>query len=147
MGSETSVSLCAYDQQIEEAYPKLFPGDPDKSPTLLRWRPLDNPHGQMRFAIARRASEIVGMIALIPTRLRNGSGDVLGYQAVDTVVDPSCRGQGLFMRLGEAAQDGEASGGDVLWGFPNAQAAPGWFAPPRDCSIQPRRLQRDGAAD
>ena len=127
MGSEISVSLRDYDQPIEEAYRTLFPRDPDKLPALLKWRALNNPHGRSRFAVASRGGEIVGMIALIPTRLRNAPGDALGYQAVDTVVDPSCRGQGLFLRMGEAAQNQRALGGDVLWGFPNVQAAPGWY--------------------
>lgn len=127
MGSKISVSLREYDRSIEEAYSRLFPGDPDKSPALLEWRALSNPHGPTRFAVASRESEIVGMIALIPTRLRNLAGDALGYQAVDTVVDPSCRGQGLFVKMGELAQYPQVLGGDALWGFTNANAAPGWY--------------------
>jgi hypothetical protein len=127
VSSPISVSLRDHDRSIEDAYLKLFPGDPDKSPALIEWRALGNPHGRTRYAVASRGGEIVGMIALIPTRLRNAPGDILGYQAVDTVVDPSCRGQGLFVRMGELAQDPEALGGELLWGFPNANAAPGWF--------------------
>ena len=127
MNSSISVSLRGFDRSIEEAYPRLFPGDPDKAPPLLNWRSIDNPHGRTRYAVASRGSEIVGMIALIPTRLSKASGHALGFQAVDTVVDPSCRGQGLFVRMAEAAQDAAALGGDVLWGFPNANAAHGWY--------------------
>jgi hypothetical protein len=29
--------------------------------------------------------------------------------------------------MGKVAQDPEALGGDILWGFPNANAAPGWY--------------------
>lgn len=127
MGSGISVSLRDYDRSIEEAYRRLFPGDPDKSAEMLQWRSEHNPHGPTRFAVAYHGNEIVGMIAIIPTRLRNMPADALGYQAVDTVVHPSCRGQGLFAQLGEAAQEGDALSAAVLWGFPNAQAAPGWF--------------------
>ena len=67
------------------------------------------------------------MIALIPTPLCGGSGEVRAFQAVDTVVDPSCRGQGVFVKLGELAQDPVALGAQLLWGFPNASAAPGWY--------------------
>jgi hypothetical protein len=67
------------------------------------------------------------MIALIPTRLTDAAKELLCYQAVDTVVEPSCRGQGLFVQMGELAQDPAVLGGEVLWGFPNASAAPGWY--------------------
>lgn len=67
------------------------------------------------------------MIALVPTHLCCAAGEVRGYQAVDTVVDPSCRGHGVFATLGELAQDAQALGGKLLWGFPNANAAPGWY--------------------
>lgn len=77
--------------------------------------------------MASRGNDIVGMIALIPTRLRSGVGEALGFQAVDTVVDPSCRGQGLFVKMGQMAQDPRSLGGEVIWGFPNANAAPGWY--------------------
>jgi hypothetical protein len=67
------------------------------------------------------------MIALLPTRLRNLGGGALGYQAIDTCVHESVRGAGLFVKMGTLAQDPSALGGDVLWGFPNANAAPGWY--------------------
>jgi hypothetical protein len=125
--SEIGVSLRRYDGSVAEAYKRLFPGDPDKSPELLKWRLENNPHGRTRFAVATRGTEIVGMIALVPTSLANAPGTGCGYQAIDTVVDPSCQGQGLFVRMGLQAQDPVVLGGDVLWGFPNANASPGWY--------------------
>ncbi len=77
--------------------------------------------------IATDGKRVVGMIALVPTRLRNSPGRGLGYQAIDTAVHSSCRGQGLFVKMGSLAQDPAAVGGEVLWGFPNANAAPGWY--------------------
>lgn len=127
MDSGISVSIRGFDASIERAYRDLFPGDPDKSPELLDWRVRRNPHGPTRFAVATQGDAVVGMIALIPTPLRNAPGVRLAYQAVDTAVHPSCRGKGVFVRMGALAQDAAALGGDVLWGFPNANAAPGWF--------------------
>lgn len=127
MGSKISFALRDYDSSIDEAYARLFPGDPDKSPKLLDWRARKNPYGPTRFAVASRGDRIVGMIALIPTRLTNGVSGFDGYQAVDTVVDPSCRGQGLFVEMGNVATDPKAIGADVLWGFPNASASRGWY--------------------
>jgi hypothetical protein len=122
-----SISLRAFDDSIHQAYDTLFPGDPDKNADVLDWRFRRNPHGQPKFAIAQRSEDIVGLIALVPTRLRCGTRELLGYQAIDTAVHPSCRGRGLFVQMGKLAQDPEALGGDVLWGFPNANAAPGWY--------------------
>lgn len=127
MDGEITISVRELDASVERAYRTLFPGDPDKSPKLLHWRSRTNPHGPSRFVVASRGSEVVGMIALIPTRLRNVSGNGLAYQAVDTAVHPSCQGQGLFSKMGRIAQDVEQTGGEILWGFPNANAAPGWY--------------------
>lgn len=125
MDDEISISIRGFDASIEQAYRTLFPEDPDKSAEFLNWRARLNPHGPTRFVVAQRGQDVVGMIALIPTRLRNGPG--LGYQAVDTAVHPSCRGRGLFVKMGRLAEEPEALGGKVLWGFPNASASPGWF--------------------
>lgn len=127
MGGEICISLRDFDASIEEAYRRLFPGDPDKSAEMLKWRFSDNPHGKARFAVAEREGRVVGMIALVPTRLCNAPGQELAYQAIDTSVDPAFRGRGLFVKLGALAQDPQALGGEVLWGFPNANAAPGWY--------------------
>ena len=127
MGSEFSISIREFDSSIEQAYRTLFPGDPDKSDELLHWRSRLNPHGPTRFAVANRGGEVVGMIALIPTRLRNAPGKGLGYQAVDTAVHASFQGKGLFIRLGRVAQEPAQLGGEILWGFPNANAARGWY--------------------
>ena len=121
------ISIRSYDEQIQQAYRSLFPGDPQKSPELLDWRFQANPHGLAKFAVAVEGSEIVGMIALVPTRLVGSKAAMTCYQAIDTVVHPSFRGRGLFVRMGAASQDEQALGGSVLWGFPNANAARGWY--------------------
>jgi len=121
------ISLRAFDDSIRGAYETLFPGDNGKSSELLDWRFRRNPHGEAKFAVASKDGQIVGLIALVPTRLRGGPRAMLGYQAIDTAVHPSCRGRGLFVRMGMLAQDPDALGGELLWGFPNANAAPGWY--------------------
>ena len=124
---EITVGLREFDRSIEQAYELLFPGDPDKSPEMLRWRFCANPHGRARFAVASVGDRVAGMIALVPTRLTNAPGSALGYQAIDTVVHPSFQGRSLFVKMGSAAQRAEALGGQILWGFPNANASPGWY--------------------
>lgn len=124
METDSGLTLREFDGAVEDGYRRLFPGEPDKTPDLLNWRFRDNPHGPAQFAAARDRNELVGMIALVPTRLANAPGS-RGFQAIDTAVHPSQRGRGLFVKMGEAAQEGLE--GDVLWGFPNANAAPGWY--------------------
>ena len=127
MSSAIKVSLRSFDDGVRQAYARLFAGDPDKSPEMLRWRFQRNPHGAAKFAVAVADEIVVGMIALVPTKLRSTTGEVLGYQAIDTMVDPACRGQGLFVKLGAIAQDPAQLGGAALWGLPNASAARGWY--------------------
>jgi hypothetical protein len=119
--------LCGFDDSIRRAYETLFPGDPEKNSELLEWRFRANPHGEAKFATGTKDGQVVGLIALVPTRIRTAKGPRLGYQAIDTAVHPSCRGRGLFVRMGKLAQDPTMLEGDVLWGFPNANAAPGWY--------------------
>jgi GNAT superfamily N-acetyltransferase len=127
LSSSVKLSLVSFGDGVRRAYARLFAGDPDKAPEMLDWRFSQNPHGPAKFAVAKDGGEVAGMIGLVPTRLRAGRSEVLGYQAIDTMVDPAYRGQGLFVKLGELAQDASQLGGEVLWGLPNASAAPGWY--------------------
>jgi hypothetical protein len=121
------ISLRSFDQSVQEAYRRLYSDDPEKSPELLEWRFVSNPHGPAKFVTASDGANIIGMIALLPTRLVADGRETLAYQAIDVVIEPPYRGHGLFVRMGRAVQDPQALGGDVLWGFPNANAAPGWY--------------------
>jgi GNAT superfamily N-acetyltransferase len=125
-------SLAVLDEEIERAFVRLFPDDAaEKSAARLRWRYHDGPHGPGRVAIARdmaKGGRIMGLIGLIALRLRTAGGPLHSFQAVDVVVDPDCRGHGVFAGLGKVAIEGAAElGKDVLWGFPNENAAPAWF--------------------
>ncbi|HWJ59868.1 MAG TPA: hypothetical protein VNR68_09585 [Sphingomicrobium sp.] len=117
MEISADISLRPFDRVVEEGYRRLFPGEPDKAPDVLKWRFQDNPHGRAKFAAAMEGDDLVGMIALVPTRLVNTAA-CSGYQAVDTAVEASQRGKGLFVKIGNAAQ--AQMGGDILWGFPYA---------------------------
>jgi len=124
--SQLSISLRSFDRSIEQAYFNLF-GMGSGERELLDWRFRANPHGEAKFAVATRGERVVGMIALIPTHLAGIESGALGYQAIDTIVDPSCRGQGLFVKLGSFVQDQALAGAALVWGFPNANAARGWY--------------------
>ena len=79
MSSAVKLSLRSFDDGVRQAYARLFAGDPAKSPEMLEWRFNGNPHGQAKFAVACAGDFVVGLIALVPTRLRSAAGEVLGY--------------------------------------------------------------------
>lgn len=125
-------SLAELDDEIAQAFLRLFPGDEaDKSSDRLQWRYKDGPHGPGWIAIARDMAAgglIIGLIGLISLQLRSPAGPVESFQAVDVVVDPTYRGRGVFAGMGQVVIEQAAQlGKDVLWGFPNDNAAPAWF--------------------
>lgn len=80
------------------------------------------------FAVARKAGAVVGVSAYIRSRMQFGSRHGLGYQAVDSFVSETMRGQGVFTKLARAYDThAAATGADLVWGFPNDNAAPAWF--------------------
>lgn len=79
MSSAVRLSLRSFDDAVRRAYARLFAGDPDKSPEMLDWRFQRNPHGPAKFAVAVADDIVIGMIALVPTRLRSAAGEVVGY--------------------------------------------------------------------
>lgn len=80
------------------------------------------------FCVARTDGRIIGLSANIFGRLKMSGEKGTAFQAVDSFVSEEARGKRLFSRLamGFADAAGEA-GVDVMWGFPNANAAPAWF--------------------
>ncbi len=93
-------------------------------------RPIDWAFGSnpAPFAVARHDGAIVGISGYIQSRTKFGENIGTAVQAVDSFVSESMRGQGIFTRL---AQDydkhARQSGTDLVWGFPNDNAAPAWF--------------------
>ena len=125
-------SLAELDDEVAQAFVRLFPGDEaDKSTDRLRWRYHEGPHGPGHIVLARdlaAGGRIIGLIGLISLQLRSSAGPVESFQAVDVIVDPTYRGRGVFAGMGQAVIEGAAQiGKDVLWGFPNDNAAPAWF--------------------
>jgi len=120
-----AIEICVreFDPWVRDAYKKLFADDVDKTPELLHWRFLQNPHGPAKFVVAEHDGQPAGMIALIPTKLANLPDCGPVYQAIDTMVDLSFRGKGLFVEMGKIVHQS----GALVWGFPNRNAAPGWF--------------------
>lgn len=80
------------------------------------------------FCVARSDERIIGLSANIAARLKLGTEEGIAFQAVDSFVSEAARGKRLFSRLAHSFADAAGEAGvDVMWGFPNANAAPAWF--------------------
>lgn len=80
------------------------------------------------FSVARSAGKVVGLSSYIQSRMKFGTQKGSGFQAVDSFVTPDFRGLGLFTRLAENyAEHSKKNAADLIWGFPNDNAAPAWF--------------------
>jgi GNAT superfamily N-acetyltransferase len=84
--------------------------------------------GNSSFAIAWSGEQVVGISSYIQSTMKFGKELGTGFQAVDSFVAPEMRGQGLFTRLAKTyTEDAQSQGADLIWGFPNDNAAPAWF--------------------
>lgn len=107
-------------------YARLMPAIPFD---VLNWRYKNNVEGPSLIGQALLGAEVVGMTPFMRVRLK-GEGETLlnAFHAIDTIVAPEARGKGVFVELGRttcaAAQD---AGAKLVYGFPNAAAAKGWF--------------------
>lgn len=122
-------SVGRLDDEVKRAYLRLLPQQADLiSRGKLDWKFDRHPAARGALAIGRMGGEIVGMVGFAPARLKLRGSQVIAFQALDTVVDPVCRGKGAFVGLGNAfyAAAGEV-GATSVFGFPNENAAPGWF--------------------
>ena len=80
------------------------------------------------FSVARSDKKIVGISSYIRSEMKFSTRRGFGFQAVDSYVVPEMRGQRLFTRLAETyAAHLRKNSADLLWGFPNDNAAPAWF--------------------
>lgn len=102
--------------------------DRDRSPAYLSWI-FSPPAGPGQIATARDGSgQLVAMLGLVTTCVMCGGQPEKSFLAVDLMVDSRARGQGLFKQLAHASmQRSKEDGAAFIWGFPNDQAAHGWF--------------------
>lgn len=84
------------------------------------------------FAVARVDGQIVGVSSYILSKMKLENKDMasqgFAVQAVDSFVMGDQRGKGIFTKLAKAYDNHAAETGiDLVWGFPNDNAAPAWF--------------------
>lgn len=91
----------------------------------IEWAFGNNPSP---FAVARQDGAIVGISGYIQNRMQFGEAKGIAVQAVDSFVSETMRGKGIFTRLARAYDEyARDSGADLVWGFPNDNAAPAWY--------------------
>jgi GNAT superfamily N-acetyltransferase len=96
------------------------------------WEYNKNPFGQL-IGIAESGGQVIGHMALVPLCVKIGSENIKGCQAVDLVVHPKFRGQGIFLAIGKFLMNEAGKQGiSIAYGFPNKLAHSGhlkygWF--------------------
>jgi GNAT superfamily N-acetyltransferase len=110
---------------IQSLFRKVFHFDRDDSAYIWKFWGND---ARSIITVAEAEGRIIGHCALWGAPLRIGGERVLGAQAVDIMTDPDYQRQGMFVALAEAAMELAAEQGiELLYGFPNSNAYPGWI--------------------
>jgi GNAT superfamily N-acetyltransferase len=94
----------------------------------LRWQYLENPTRELFVDLTVSHERIAAIYAVQPGLVRVRGTQMLAVQSVDTLVDADFRGRGLFTKMANAVyrRVGDHDAGFV-YGFPNANSAPGFF--------------------
>lgn len=112
-------------EELVAQYALLMPSVP---PEVLNWRYKTNIGGQALIGQALMDGKIVGMTPFMRVGLKSRDVRLSAYHAIDTVVHPDARGKGVFVSLGRATcEAAREQGAKIVYGFPNAAAAKGWF--------------------
>jgi len=98
------------------------------------WEFKSNPFGHL-IGVAEHEGQILGHMALIPTYMKIGKKAIVGSQAVDLVVLPEFRRQGMFLAIGKMlTKEAGKKGIDIVYAFPGMHAPShsgflkyGWF--------------------
>ncbi len=94
----------------------------------LRWQYLESPTGEIFVDLASSGKRIAAIYAVQPGFVQVRGARMLAAQSVDTLVDGDFRGRGLFTKMAEAVyQRVQDANGAFIYGFPNANSAPGFF--------------------
>lgn len=94
----------------------------------LRWQYLENPSNELLVGLAVSGERLAAIYAVQPAYVRVQGVRRLAAQSVDTLVDADFRGRGLFTTMADSVYRRAAEReGAFVYGFPNANSAPGFF--------------------
>lgn len=123
--AEFEITIEGLSDEVIEAYGMAQLQRVENGPEPIKWAFKDNPKA---FAIARTEGKIVGLSSYIQSHMKLSNSVGSSLQAVDSFVMPQARRKGLFSKLAVAYRNhAEQTGSDLVWGFPNENAAPVWF--------------------
>jgi GNAT superfamily N-acetyltransferase len=123
--------VAPYSSELDESIALLFEKEGfHRTPEFLRWM-FSPPNGVGLVAVGRDSvsdNRIAGVLGMLPTPVVTARQVRKSYLIFDVMVDAAFRGRGVFSGLAKAAMSAAAeSGAAFVWGFPNNQAAHGWF--------------------
>ena len=105
-----------------------YGGDLTKHARELRWLMCQNPTGTGHASLAFLSdNQLAGMVLNVPVPLVYHNKHFTGCMSVNVLTRADQRGKGLFTRQARLVCDQSlACGYQLIFGFPNANAAPGW---------------------
>jgi hypothetical protein len=116
----------ALDDEVHQAYRRLLPHQAQEIDAgKLAWKFRDQPDAPGVLATATLENRILGINGFMPSMFKIGESRILGYQSMDTVVDPEARGGGVFTNLVECFYRND--GPQLVYGFPNINSSRGFF--------------------
>lgn len=93
-----------------------------------RWFYIDNPVGDPYVSLFYENGKLLGHYAVLPTLLSIRGKSFVAYRSMTTMVHPDGRGKGLFTELAKRVYSMlETDGASMVYGFPNANSAPGFI--------------------
>ena len=125
MAAEPSIGIEPLSEELVKAYEASGMERGKAGIADIKWTFRSNPQP---FAVARVGGRIVGVSAYIKNKMLFGNSAGSAVQAVDSFVFEEARGQRVFSKLATAYDEFAGNEGiDLVWGFPNDNAAPAWF--------------------
>ncbi|MFV9482459.1 GNAT family N-acetyltransferase [Christiangramia sp. ASW11-125] len=119
-----------YDEDLDEII-KLIQANLDSSftPELFIWKHLENPFGKSYGLLATHEKKIVGLRMFMFWNFYNGNSKniIKAVRPVDTVVDHSYRGKGLFKKLTLTGLEECKDEYDLIFNTPNENSLPGYI--------------------
>jgi len=91
------------------------------------WFYIYNTNGEPYVSLYYEEGRLLGHYAVIPTLLTHKKISFVGYRSMTTMVHPDGRGKKLFTELAKRVYSMlESYGAALVYGFPNANSAPGF---------------------
>lgn len=112
-----------WSEQFLKLYKLCFNGYMDME--ILKWRYLDNPHGDFLVVVAIENNRVIGNCAASPLEVIENGTVHKAALAMNTMVHPEYRGKGIFVTLGNKLNEiVKMKGYKLIFSFPNFLSNP-----------------------